>query len=213
MVAISLPKGKARARRGQRLETEMLQVARAADIPRIGDHEAALLVQVGKGAALVAMVGIGVCFERVATNLGCLAAPADLEGDRHREPASAPVGLNPPLECRTNRGLHRRVLCSDRRSGQHKAAEAAMPERIRIGDRVGGAVLIKHDIDQPGTAQQCEELLRLAEAQHGVALRDVGRWLRAELGDSLSEHPLDALAIGMIPPSHGDPSANAQHTD
>src|SRR5438132_12571672 len=40
VVGIGLPKGKARARGGQRLEAEMLQVARAADIPRnIGGPE------------------------------------------------------------------------------------------------------------------------------------------------------------------------------
>ncbi len=44
---------KARAGGRQRLETEKLQIARAADVPRIGDHEAARFVQVAEGAALV----------------------------------------------------------------------------------------------------------------------------------------------------------------
>jgi hypothetical protein len=42
---------------GQRLEAQALQVARAARVPGVGDHEAAGLMQRGEGAALVGDVG------------------------------------------------------------------------------------------------------------------------------------------------------------
>ena len=45
--------GVAGAGRRQRLEAEALQIARAADVPRIGDDEAAGLVQFAEGLALV----------------------------------------------------------------------------------------------------------------------------------------------------------------
>ena len=53
-VGIALREGIAGARgRGQRLEAEMLQIACGADVPRIGNDEAAGLVQLAEGAALV----------------------------------------------------------------------------------------------------------------------------------------------------------------
>src|SRR5215471_1154683 len=51
---------------------------------------------------------------------------------------------------------------------------------VSIRDRVGGGVLLERDIGQRGAAQQREELLRLAEAQHGVSRRDVRRRLHPD---------------------------------
>src|SRR4051794_13538219 len=45
--------GIARRRGSERLEAERLEIARGADVPRIGNDEAAALVQAAKGLALV----------------------------------------------------------------------------------------------------------------------------------------------------------------
>src|SRR5208282_536130 len=51
--------GVSRAGRRQRLEAEALQIARGADIPRIGDDEAAALVELAEGLALIGNRGAG----------------------------------------------------------------------------------------------------------------------------------------------------------
>src|SRR5215510_8439384 len=52
-VGIALREGKAGAGRGERLEAERLQVTRAANVPGIGNDEAAALMQLAEGLALV----------------------------------------------------------------------------------------------------------------------------------------------------------------
>jgi hypothetical protein len=52
-VGKTLRMGVAGAGRRQRLEAQALQIARAADVPRIGNDEAAGLVQLAEGLALV----------------------------------------------------------------------------------------------------------------------------------------------------------------
>src|SRR5262249_24392170 len=49
--------GRTRARGGDRFEAEMLEIARAADIPRIGNDEAAALMERTKHAALLGDAG------------------------------------------------------------------------------------------------------------------------------------------------------------
>src|SRR5208282_3968800 len=82
--------GVSSARRRQRLEAEALQIARGADIPRIGDDEAAGLVKLTKGLALVCNRGAGAAHARTRGVSGYRAARISAPRADILSPARAP---------------------------------------------------------------------------------------------------------------------------
>src|SRR5262249_42638086 len=75
---------------------------------------------------------------------------------------------------------------------------------------MGGLVVLDPHRVETGAVEEPAELLDIAEAQAGMALRQLGRRARANLRDGIAKQALHALPAGLGPPGEGNDTARPQ---
>src|SRR5947209_18642683 len=138
---------------------------------------------------------------------------SNLESDRQHQSIWRLIDGSSSLQRCPNRCLRCGVLMSDGGTGECKASQSGMPQRMNVWNEVSRLMVLHGNINEADNFAKLTKLAGIREAKDRKARWDLGRRCGSDLGNGLTKKPLNTLPTRIIPPRQREPRAGPQSTN